>query len=144
LTILLLVSPVQSLTSIKETLLAALKSRQITEINGVPVPSDPSEIEFGLPWDRNNLEKGWRKLKPPLQQNGDTRRQGAGKRSTVITDSPQGADMRDSQAVAFRFRTTSAGAEQTGEDDELAMEVDDPGFDVSISKYEDETDEENP
>jgi hypothetical protein len=143
-TVLLLVSPVQSLTSIKETLLAALKSRQITEIHGVPVPNDPSEIEFGLPRDRNNLEKGWRKLKPPPQQNGDARRQGAGKRSTAITDSPQGADMRDFQAVAFRFRKTSAAGEQTGEDDELAMEIDDPGWDVLISKYDDETDEDNP
>ncbi|PGH01079.1 hypothetical protein AJ80_09062 [Polytolypa hystricis UAMH7299] len=132
-TVLLLVSPVQPFSEIKETLLKALKVRNIAEIDGEPVPDDPSEIEFGVPVDRNNLEKGWKKLELATH----TGRKGAGGRRAVQISTPQGADLRDSQAVAFRFHKATPG-----EEDELDIDLDDPGWNVLIPTYEDEEEDE--
>ena len=139
-TVMLLVSPVEPFASIKASLLKALQSRSITEINGQPVPEDASEIEFGKPIDKNNLEKGWQKLEVPEQENGQGKKSAGGKKS-VISASPQGAGLKDAQAVAFRFRKGGDGKDEQGGD--VAMDVDDPGWDVLIPAYED-SDEEEP
>ncbi|KAL1958433.1 hypothetical protein VTO42DRAFT_4534 [Malbranchea cinnamomea] len=137
-TVLLLVSPVEPFSSIKKTLLEALKARNIKEINGLPVPEDASEIEFGTPIDRNNLEKGWQKLEVPELADGDGKRPVGGRKS-IFNASPQGAGLKDFQAVAFRFRQP---IETNGtQDDDVTMELDDPGWDVVIPKYEDSDDE---
>ncbi|KAM5450077.1 hypothetical protein MaudCBS49596_004451 [Microsporum audouinii] len=135
-TVLLLVSPVEPFDSIKATLLKALQNRGIKEINGKVVPDDAADIEFGAPLDRNNLEKGWLPLAIP-----DGRAdKGTGKgRSTVFNSSPQGADLRDAQAVAFRFR--KASERSAVKDGDLEMDLDDPGWDVLVPSYDDEEDE---
>lgn len=134
-TILLIVSPAKPFGSIKETLLNALKIRNIKEINGKSVPEDPSEIEFGVPIDRNNLHKGWQKM-----ENADKRPSTGGTKS-VLNTSPQGAGLRDSQAVAFRFRNATESDKE--QDEEVAaMDLDDPGWDVKIPKYDDDEDED--
>ena len=135
-TVLLLVDPGKPFESIKETLLQALNVRNIKEINGQPVPEDPSEIEFGVPIDRNNLDKGWQTLDVPHQANGTQKRSAGGKKS-VLNTSPQGAGLKDSQAVAFRFHKPS---EVDGDEDEIiaAIDLDDPGWDVQIPKDEEE------
>ncbi|EER29550.1 hypothetical protein CPC735_072320 [Coccidioides posadasii C735 delta SOWgp] len=137
-TILLLVSPAEPFDSIKKTLLKALKERGIDEINGVQVPEDPSGIELGLPVDRNNLEKGWVLLQVPTERKG-VKRDAAGIKKSVVSDSPQGADLRDSQAVAFRFRATK---DESQTENGLEMEIDDAGWDVLIPTYADEDEEE--
>ncbi|ODH52434.1 hypothetical protein GX48_01497 [Paracoccidioides brasiliensis] len=129
-TILLLVSPVQSFDSIKEELLRALKVRNITHINGQPVPQDPAEIEFGIPIDRNNLEKGWEIMKPPARERSGEKQTLRG-RKTIIA-SPEGSGLKDSHAIAFRFHKPVEGED----DDELGIGFDDPGWDVLISKYD--------
>ncbi|KAK2744588.1 hypothetical protein FQN57_004193 [Myotisia sp. PD_48] len=131
-TVLLLVPPAESFASIKETLLTALKSRGIHEINGKTVPEDSSEIEFGFPVDRHNLEKGWR----TLDQSGLVN----GKKSDLAL-TPRGADLKDFQAVAFRFRKVPEQRDQTDED-ELARELEDPGWDVMVPAYEDDDENE--
>ena len=136
----LLVSPVEPFASIKESLVKALQARNITEINGQPVPEDASDIEFGIPIDKNNLEKGWQKLDAPEQETGQAKRAAGGKKS-VISASPQGAGLKDTQPVAFRFRKRGDGMDNQGED--VAMDLDDPGWDVLIPAYED-SDEEEP
>ncbi|WEW58924.1 hypothetical protein PRK78_004392 [Emydomyces testavorans] len=136
-TVLLLVSPAEPFKKIKETLLKALKIRGIKEINGISIPQDSSEIEFGLPVDRNNLEKGWVLLELPTELKG-VKRDAAGTKKNAISDSPQGADLRDSQAVAFRFRAAKS-TEAT--EDEAGMDIDDPGWDVLIPTYDDEDEE---
>jgi hypothetical protein len=134
---LLLVSPTQSFASIKETLLKALNVRSIKEINNESVPDDPSEIEFGVPIDRNNLKKGWEKLKIPAQD-GTERKTATGRERKNLSAGPQGADLRDFQAVAFRFRKVGdAEASKT----DLDIDLDDPGWNVLIPKYEDEDSE---
>ncbi|KKZ63946.1 hypothetical protein EMCG_01757 [[Emmonsia] crescens] len=136
-TILLLISPAQSFDSIKEELLKALKVRNIAEINGQPVPEDPAEIEFGIPIDRNNLEKGWEKLKPTTEEAGNKKQKQPSRGRKAVAASPEGAGLKDSQAIAFRFRKPVEGEDE----DELGIGFDDPGWDVLIAKYDAEDDE---
>ncbi|KAF3483862.1 uncharacterized protein GIQ15_03186 [Arthroderma uncinatum] len=136
-TVLLLISPVEPFDSIKTSLLEALNSRGIKEINGKVVPDDAADIEFGVPLDRNNLEKGWQPL--AIRSEGAGKAAGKGK-STVFNSSPQGADLRDSQAVAFRFRKPSE--RDASKDGDLDMDLDEPGWDVLVPTYDDEDDEE--
>ncbi|KAK2746722.1 hypothetical protein FQN55_005449 [Onygenales sp. PD_40] len=134
-TVLLLVSPRQPFDSIKEDLLKALKIRNITEINKQPIPENAADIEFGLPIERNNLEKGWEKMRPPPQETADDKQPARGRKTANI--SPEGLDLKDSQAVAFRFRKAGEQAQ-----DELEIGLDDPGWDVEIPKYEEAEDDE--
>ncbi|OAX82613.1 hypothetical protein ACJ72_03038 [Emergomyces africanus] len=136
-TILLLVSPAQSFESIKEELLKALKVRNIAEINGQPVPEEPAEIEFGTPIDRNNLEKGWEILKPTKEEVGNEKQKQPLRGRKTAMSCPEGAGLKDSQAIAFRFRKPVEGEDE----DELGVGFDDPGWDVKIAKYDVEDDE---
>ncbi|EFE40956.1 conserved hypothetical protein [Trichophyton verrucosum HKI 0517] len=136
-TVLLLVSPVDAFDTIKAALLKALQTRGIKEINGKPVPDDAADIELGVPLDRNNLEKGWQPLAIP---DGKADK-GAGKgKNSVFNSSPQGADLRDAQAIAFRFR--KASERSAVKDGDLEMDLDDPGWDVLIPSYDDEDEDE--
>jgi len=136
-TVLLMLPANESIASTKEILLKALKSRGLTEINGDPVPDDPSEIEFGVPVDRNELDKGWTKLDvemPELASEGVTKKGVVGKKNGGnIT--LQAADIRDGQPIAFRFRKSS---EDNKDKDELELELDDPGWDVIVPSLDDE------
>ncbi|OJD12202.1 hypothetical protein AJ78_07161 [Emergomyces pasteurianus Ep9510] len=136
-TILLLVSPAQSFESIKEELLKALKVRNIAEINGQPVPEEPDEIEFGIPLDRNNLEKGWEMLRPATEEAGNEKKKQPLRGRKTVVISPEGAGLKDSQALAFRFRKPVEGENE----DELGIGFDDPGWDVKIATYDAEDDE---
>ncbi|OJD27617.1 hypothetical protein ACJ73_00996 [Blastomyces percursus] len=136
-TILLLVSPTQSFGSIKEEILKALKVRNITEINGKPVPENAAEIEFGVPLDRNNLEKGWKKLRPTTEESGNGKQKQPLRGRSAATTGPEEAGLKDSQAIAFRFRKPVEGQDE----DELGIGFDDPGWDVMIAKYDAEDDE---
>ncbi|KAL2218953.1 hypothetical protein M432DRAFT_396401 [Thermoascus aurantiacus ATCC 26904] len=136
-TVLLMLPANESIASTKEILLKALKSRGLTEINGDPVPDDPSEIEFGVPVDRNELDKGWTKLDvemPELASEGVTKKGVVGKKNGGnIT--LQAADIRDGQPIAFRFRKPS---EDNKDKDELELELEDPGWDVIVPSLDDE------
>lgn len=136
-TVLLMLPANESIASTKEILLKALKSRGLTEINGDPVPDDPSEIEFGVPVDRNELDKGWTKLDvemPELASEGVTKKGVVGKKNGGnIT--LQAADIRDGQPIAFRFRKSS---EDNKDKDELELELEDPGWDVIVPSLDDE------
>lgn len=121
-TILLLLQPHESLTTAKSTLLKALQARKLTELNGVPIPADSSDIELGVAVDRNDPEKGWARLEGdvPEQANGDKKKE----------VSLQAADLRDGQAVAFRFRRTAADQDELG--------VEDAGWDVVLPSLDEE------
>ncbi|PGG95666.1 hypothetical protein GX51_08181 [Blastomyces parvus] len=136
-TILLLVSPTQSFDSIKEEILKALKVRNITEINGQPVPDDSAEIELGVPLDRNNLEKGWEKLRQTIEESGNGKQKKPLRGRNTATTGPEEAGLKDSQAVAFRFRKPVEGEDE----DELGIGFDDPGWDVMVAKYDAEDDD---
>lgn len=134
-TVLLLVSPVQTIASVKENLLHALNDRGIKEINGDPVPESVSKIELGVRVDSNDLEKGWKKLEVPAQaaKDGDKKRVVGGRKS-VLNLTLQGAGLKDSQTVAFRFRETADDDKK----DELEVQLDDPGWDVIVPTLSDD------
>lgn len=126
-TILLFVQQSQSFDSIKRDLLDAIKARKVEDINGNALPSDPEEIEFGVPRDRNDISKGWVALKIPEVEEGDTKGKGV-KKGSVLNGSPLGAGLKDGAILAFKF---TQGPEEDG------MELDDE-WDVIMPSYDDD------
>lgn len=123
-TVLLSLQPHEPLTAVKEKLLEAFKSRNMIEINGEPLPSDSALIEFGVPVDRSDLEKGWNLLQ---SAGGEESKATAGKRASSGTVLAAGLD--NGHLVAFRFR--KAG-------DEVDAGLNDPGWDVVTPSFDDE------
>ncbi|KAI9037776.1 uncharacterized protein KD926_000039 [Aspergillus affinis] len=143
-TVLLTLPPSESIITVKATLLKALQSREIKEINGAPVPEDPSEIEFGVAVDKNDLEKGWTRLEPDISQFDDddddeAPRRGAGK-NTASSLTLQSAELRNGQSIAFRFQEPK---ENGGAEDDITLELEDPGWDVVLPSLDEEEEEMN-
>lgn len=130
-TILLFVSQNQSFGSIKSDLLEAIKATGIHDINGCALPTNPDDIMFGVPVDKNKPSKGWIDLEIP-EIDGDEDAGGKSKgvrQSSVLNASPLGAGLKDGAMVAFKFR------EQGAEDVDNADSND---WDVIIPSYDDE------
>ena len=128
-TVLLFAQQSQSLDLIKRDLLDAIRARGIEDINGNALPSDPEDIEFGVPRDKYDISKGWVPLKIPEVEDGDKKGKGKGvKKDSVLNGSPLGAGLKDGAMLAFRF--TKGPAED-------GMDVDDE-WDVIIPSYDDE------
>ena len=117
----------QPFNSIKRDLLDAIHATGIKEISGNSLPSDPEDIEFGVPRDRNDPSKGWVALKIPEVKEGDTKGKGV-KKGSILNESPLGAGLKDGAMLAFKF---TKGAEEDG------MDGDDE-WDVVIPSYDDE------
>jgi hypothetical protein len=130
-TILLSLQPHEPLTAVKEKLLEALKSRNMIEINGEPIPSDSALIDFGVPVDRSDLEKGWKLLQT---DGGDTSKSTAGKRASSGTVLAAGLD--NGHLVAFSFR--KPGDVPANDEDDADIDSNDPGWDVVIPTFDDE------
>lgn len=122
-TILLFVAQSQPLTSIKQDLLAAIKATGIGDINGVPLPSDPEAIVFGVPIDKNDISKGWLPLKIPEVEDVDTKGKGV-KKGSVLNENPLGAGLKDGAVIAFKFNEGDGG---DGMDEEWDVVM--PSFD---------------
>ena len=133
-TVLLFVEQTQSFTSIKQDLLDAIRKTGQTEMNGNPLPSDPEEVIFGLPVDKNDLTRGWVRQEIPEMDvegtNGDTKKIG-GKKS-ILNASPLGAGLKDGAVLAFKFG--KGGVEL----DEEGFDTENDEWDVLIPSYEDE------
>ena len=126
-TILLFVQQSQSFDSIKRDLLDAITATNIKEINGNALPSDPEDIELGLPRDKNDVSKGWVPLKIPEAEEADVKGKGV-KKGSVLNGSPLGAGLKDGAMLAFRF---------TEGNEEDRMDLDDE-WDVIMPSYDDE------
>ncbi|KAJ5095767.1 hypothetical protein NUU61_005123 [Penicillium alfredii] len=138
-TVLLVLQPHESLESAQEKLLQALKSRGLTDINGDPIPDDPSDIEFGVAVDRHDLDKGWTRLDaevPELNENGSKKGAGRPKKPDF---SLQAAGLQDGHPVAFRFRKPTPEAE--GAELDMDLDHEDPGWDVVVPSFEYEEEE---
>jgi len=122
----------ESITSAKEKLLQALKSRQIRDINGDAIPDDPAEIELGVPVDRSDLEKGWIGLTMDVPGEEDGAKKNGGRKNA--SDTLQAAGIQDGHSVAFRFRKISAADDELDTD----MDLNDSGWDVVIPSFDDE------
>lgn len=138
-TVLLMLPPHESITTAKETLLKALQDRGIKEINGDLVPEDHTDIELGIPVDKNDLEKGWTRLENeiPELENGGTSKRGAGKKINL-----KAADLRSGQSIAFRFRKPREQTDKEGDLD-IDLDLDDSGWDVVLPSLDDEEEEPN-
>ncbi|GKZ34121.1 hypothetical protein AbraIFM66950_004260 [Aspergillus brasiliensis] len=142
-TVLLMLPPSETIATAKETLLKALKSREIQEINGDAVPEDPSQIEFGVAVDKNDLEKGWTRLEAevPAFDDDNAPKRGAAKKSAGAL-TLQAAELRNGQPIAFRFRKHKVASEEGLTEEMIDLELDDPGWDVIVPSFDDEEEEE--
>lgn len=124
--------PYESLSTAKEAILTSLKARDVTQINGDPVPEDPSDIEFGIAVDKADPEKGWTRL------DVDMGRSNKKSRGNV---SLQEANLRNGQAVAFRFRNPQERGEEKDDNLDFDMPAEDPGWDIVLPSLDDEDEE---
>lgn len=132
-TILLSLQPHEQLLTVKEKLLRALKERDVREINGDPVPNDSTEIDFGMPIDRSDLDKGWTRLKTSTSSEGSGNKSSRALAGTILD-----AGLGEGNWVAFRFRKPEI-AEETGEDEiARSLDLDDPSWDVVVPRFDDE------
>lgn len=120
-----MVAQSQSFNSIKHDLLEAISATGIRDIDGVPLPSNPEAIVFGLPVDKNDISKGWVPLKIPEVKDGDAKGKGV-KKGSVLNENPLGAGLKDGALLAFKFRE---GGDDDGLDDE---------WNVVMPSYDDE------
>lgn len=135
-TVLLSLQPHESLTSAKEKLLEALASRGLRDINGDAVPTDPAEIELGVPVDKSDLEKGWMRLSTDIPGQDDD---AAARKTTArskAAETLQAAGLQNGALVAFRFRQPTEAA--AGDELDTDLELTDPGWDVVIPSFDDE------
>ncbi|PYH40896.1 uncharacterized protein BP01DRAFT_395508 [Aspergillus saccharolyticus JOP 1030-1] len=142
-TVLLMLPPSETVAAAKSALLKALQARELRDINGDVVPADASEIELGVPVDKNDLEKGWIKLEVEVADFdvADTPKRGTGKNAagslTLLA-----ADIKNGQSLAFRFRKPAT--EEPEKSDELAdLDLEDPGWDVVLPAFEDDEEDRN-
>lgn len=134
-TILLSLQPHDQLQGVKQKVLQALKERGVREINGDIVPDDPAEIEFGMPIDRSDLEKGWTRLKTNIPNDESGKKSGRALADTVLD-----ADLGDGNWVAFRFRKDIKAEEAKEDESAMSLDQEDPGWDVVAPSFEEEDD----
>ena len=127
--------PSQSFTTIKSDLLEALRQRGGTEINGDPLPSDPEDVIFGVPVDKNDPNKGWVGLDIPATDTEDDAggKKKVGSKKSVLNASPLGAGLRDGAMLAFKFRSDDAQMDEDG------IDLDYSNWDVVIPSYDEES-----
>ncbi|KAL4781716.1 hypothetical protein BJX76DRAFT_334777 [Aspergillus varians] len=128
-TVLLMLPPSETIPGTKIALLKALQARSLKEINGDPVPENPTEIEFGVAVDKNDLEKGWTSLEALEFEDDEAPKRGAGKKATPL--SLKVVEINNGQSVAFRFR-------KPGKDDSTDLDLEDPGWDVVLPSLDDD------
>ena len=133
-TVLLFVDKGQSFSSIKADLLQALMESGHRSVGGHALPSNPEDIEFALPVDKNDLRQGWTSLESRssndvVDKRGKNKSDGA---NGILHDTPSGAGLRDGGVLAFRFRAVEESDSGDVPDTNKSL------WDVSISSYEDE------
>lgn len=130
-TILLSLQPHEPLSSAKEKLIAALKSRNVEDINGDKVPEDAESIELGVPVDRAEPEKGWISLESSVAEEDEPSKSDA--KSNKSNNTVLSAGLSNGHSVAFRFRKPG---------DESEPDRVDPGWDVVLPSFENEEEED--
>jgi len=130
-----MLAPHESVTTAKDAILQALKARNITEINGDSVPDDSSAIEFGVAVDKSDPEKGWTRLEADMSGLNE------GEKPKTGAVSLEAADLRNGQAIAFRFCNPREGDAGKGDVD-IDLDVEDQGWDVVLPSLEEDEGEE--
>lgn len=135
-----------------------LKSRSI------PSLPNPEDIDFGIPIDKRDTSKGWKRIGQSTGADGDSGdgsrnqsgRKGKGRvtdKDDVTGDTPEQLGLGDGSIVAYRFRRQRKGEARTEEEsdgdeengDEDGMEVDVEGdkgeWDVVMPTFEEDEEE---
>jgi hypothetical protein len=133
-TVLVFADPAQSLQSLKQNLLDSLRATN-SSIDGVTIPTSPSDVELAKPVDQLDLKQGWDLVDAPTpddelaMDDSDTKGKSRAKSSSRDL-SLKALGIKENHVLAFRFKNL---------DDEDADETlgDDLGWDVDIPSYED-------
>lgn len=137
-TILLHVDPLQKLSTVKSELLQAIQqTNPHSQLPGVPHTAE--DIYLAKAVDINDLGAGWESIEPSdldaedresakgKGKAGQPKAKGNGK--SAAADTPQGAGLRDSGIVAFRFHTEEdkrqLEAEENARREKLEVDDDD-------------------
>ncbi|PSK60574.1 hypothetical protein B9Z65_724 [Elsinoe australis] len=114
-TVLLHVAKDQTFTSLKTELLSAIQATSPDgHFQGLPIPSDSSEVFLAKPVDPTDLEQGWENVEPTeedeemeeaIEQLDGAKGKGKGRAGKKGTgkDCPAGAGLRDGSVLAFKF-----------------------------------------
>jgi hypothetical protein len=107
-TLLLHVSPMQTLTTLKEDLLAVLQERSSSTFNNHPLPSSPSDILLAKPNDPFDLSQGWDALEEPDELedpfNIDEDAPKPRTKKTTESENLKAYGVKDNAVLAFRFK----------------------------------------
>ena len=133
--------PSTKLSVLKAELLKALRETHPDgTLNEHRIPKSAEDILLARPVDINDLSLGWEPLEQADEfdeELSDAKGKGKaaigavgknkGKAKSAVTDSPQGAGLRDSGVVAFKFRSEEEKAKETfgGEEYENVDELGD-------------------
>jgi hypothetical protein len=158
-TIMIEVDPLQSLSDIREELLAAIQHTHTDgTLNGHDIPQNPDEIKLGIPVNVNDLKEGWIALERQDVDDGDAAPTGKGKGKASVAASvrkpgaaslkacPQSVGMRDGGLVAFKFASEDEVTEVEADDFAIAEEkwnVDVPTMESTYDNEEAEIDDED-
>jgi hypothetical protein len=135
-TVLVFADPAQSLSSLKQNLIEALKATNPSDkIDGQPIPTSLSEVELAKPIDQLDISQGWTLLDPlPFEDElGADDIQNAAKskaKSKSRDPSLKELGLKENHVLAFRFR-------QPESDDVDETLGDDLGWKVEIPVYDD-------
>jgi len=128
-TVLLHVDPNQTIDSLKEALLYALRDVKTSPnfLNGQTPPSSASQIQLAKPRNPLDVSEGWESLESPdlddlfNDDNEETdRKKGKGKAKVRVEPSGQtvqGVGIRNNAVLAFRWRSEDNGSKESDEDE---------------------------
>jgi len=129
-TTLLHVDPLQSMASVKEELLRALKDTHPNGrlSSGLVIPDNTTDLVLGKAKDIHDLTNGgWE-----LVYTNDASLNEANKKKVSPDDCPRGVGLKDGSVVAYKFKSE----ELNMEDEALDMGDDDDRWDVIIATYD--------
>ncbi|KIW19252.1 hypothetical protein PV08_03546 [Exophiala spinifera] len=145
-TTVLSVLPETPFSEIKNLLLAALRSRNVTTLPNTetPLPEDPEQLELGVLVDRKDASKGWVPLLIKEQEFRGAKglKKKVGGETSVLNESPLGAGLNDGTWIAYRVKAQLKKSEDVDmAEADGASDLDlteDPGWDVVIPSFDDD------
>ena len=129
LTVLLACNETESFETLKNDVLDAIKATGLKDIDGEKLPEEPQDVIFGVPMDKNNMDKGWVNLEIPEFDEGETKKKGGVKKGSVLNASPVGAGLKDGDMLAVRFRKAPIDEMELDDDWEVTLPNLDDAYD---------------
>jgi hypothetical protein len=135
-TVILFADPSQSLRSLKQNLLDALReTAPSNKLDDVPIPTSIDEVELAKPVDQLDVRKGWNAIGGPkssdtsedelAEDDSEVKSKTKAKRKTRDVNL-KSLGIKENHVLAFRF--TGAEDDETFGDDDLGWKVDIPFY----------------